>query len=300
MLQKTALAGISAGIITSMFIKVTQRILYMTLFTLGLVLSSCQAEMSAAPEAELPPTITQPAASPTRDWFPATATSTIVPITADTPTPGLRPEYGPAILSDDFSNEQDWQSGEFPNGNIAFGQDSLHLAVAAGGSGLTSFRINTFFTDMYWDIMISPNLCSPKDQYGLIFWSVNGKNYHKLAFNCSSQYMLSEVKGSQETARIDWTASSQVPRGGFSSFRVGLWVGGGLVRIYLNDIYQTEIYLPPGTGGIGVFAQSANGPALNVSFSDLQIYGVSIDQYPPTPTITPTITRTPFPTLPTP
>ena len=266
------------------------------------MLSACQADsVNLLPDntlaAEVSPTAI---ATTTRIWFPATSTPTFRPQEAGTPTPDSSPDFGILLVDEDFSNPNDWLHGPYAGGNVAYGTNTLNLAVAAPRSYLTSFRKDTYFNDMYMEVTITPNLCSPSDTYGLIFWSANDTNYHQLTFNCAGLYAVEKVKNGRATSLLNWTPSSQLPRGGFSPFRAGLWVGGGLVRIYLNGSFQSEIYLPAGTGGVGVFAESASGPAMNISYSDMQIYGVTSAQYPPTPTITPTPTKKPYPTQPTP
>jgi hypothetical protein len=233
-------------------------------------------------------------------WFPSTSTPTIYVPPEETPTPWENPDFGELVLQDDFSDKFAWLTGSYPGGNVAYGEDTLNLGVASPGGALTSFRKDTYFTDLYWEITLTANLCSPADTYGLIFWSVNDQNYHQLSFNCSGEYSIEKVKGGRPSTLLDLTPSSQVPRGGLSPFRVGLWVGNGLVRVYLNDQFQTGIYLSPATGGIGVFARSSNGPAVSVSYSDMQIYLVSPADYPPTPTPTLKPTKKPYSTLATP
>ncbi len=236
----------------------------------------------------------------TRVWFPSTSTPTVYVPPENTPTPYESPDYGPLVITDDFSDRQGWLSGSYAAGNVAYGKETLNLAVSVPGGSLTSFRKDSYFTDFYWEMTVTGNLCSPTDAFGLIFWSVNDKNYHRLSFNCGGEYAVEKVKNGKASPLLDWSPSSQVPRGGISPFRVGLWVGGGYVRIYLNDIYQDEVYLSPATGGIGIFAQSGGGPAVNISYADMQLFSVSTFDYPATPTPTPTPTKKPFPTLPTP
>lgn len=236
----------------------------------------------------------------TRVWFPSTATPTVYVPPEETPTPDVSPGFDELAFQDDFSDHLAWLTGSYPGGNVAYGEGNLNLAVATPGGSLTSFRKDTYFSDFYEEITITANLCSPTDTYGLIFWSVNAQNYHQLSFNCGGEFSVEKVKSGRPSQLLALTPSSQVPRGGLSPFRVGLWVGDGLVRVYINGQFQTEIYVPPATGGIGIFARSAGGPAVSVSYSDMQVYLVSPVDYPPTPTPTLRPTNKPYPTLPTP
>jgi hypothetical protein len=248
------------------------------------------------------PSPTEQTSTPTatRVWFPSTATPTIYVPPTETPTPDVSPGFDELAFKDDFSDHSSWLTGSYAGGNVAYGEGTLNLSVASPGGSLTSFRKDTYFSDFYEEITITANLCSPTDTYGLTFWSVNGQNYHQLSFNCSGEFSIEKVKSGRPSQLLDLTPSSQVPRGGLSPFRVGLWVGDGLIRVYLNGQYQTGIYIPHATGGIGIFAHSAGGPAVSVSYSDMQMYLVSPVDYPPTPTPTLRPTNKPYPTLPTP
>jgi hypothetical protein len=264
------------------------------------ILAACQAVTSTV-ETDTPTPLTEtPTQTATRIWFPSTATPTVYTTPQQTPTPNEGPDYGGLVITDDFSDRISWTTGVSIDGNVAYGDNTLNLSVSAPGSTLTSFRKDTYFSDFYLETSVTANLCSPTDTYGLIFWSLNNRTYYRISFMCSGEYSLEKIKESRITTLLDWSASGQIPRGGLSPFRVGIWVGGGYVRLYLNGIYQDGIYLAPTTGGIGAFAYSAEGPAVSISFSDMTIYSVSPGDYPLTPTPTKKPTQRPYPTLATP
>lgn len=273
----------------------------MVIACMAVLITACQNPSSQGEPIELTPSL-QRTLTPTstRIWFPSTSTPTVFTPPEITPTPIEYPDFGQQILQDDFSNQSLWLNGVFDDGNVAFGDRTLNLAVSQPGGNLTSFRMEPYAGDFFWEITITANLCSPTDRYGLIFWSVNDQNYHRISFNCRGEFAVERVKSGKPAVLLEWSPSSQVPRGGLSPFRAGLWVGGGFVRLYLNDQFQSGIYLTPASGGIGIFADSDGGPAVNISYSDMQMYAVSPGDYPPTPAPTSTPTRKPFPTLPTP
>jgi hypothetical protein len=264
------------------------------------ILSACQPAASAF-ETETPTPLTEtPTPTATRIWFPSTATPTVYFTPQQTPTPNEGPDFGGLVITDDFSDRTTWVTGVSADGNVAYGDNTLNLAVSTPGSTLTSFRKDTYFSDFYLETTITANLCSPTDIYGLVFWSLNDRTYYRISFNCSGEYAMEKVKESRISTLLDWSPSGQIPRGGLSPFRVGLWVGGGYVRLYLNDVYQNGVYMAPATGGIGAFAYSAEGPAVSISYSDMTIYSVSPGDYPLTPTPTKKPTQRPYPTLATP
>jgi hypothetical protein len=232
-------------------------------------------------------------------WFPATSTRTPIPSSAVTSTPANLPDYSGLQFSDSFSKADDWVIGSYADGNVALGSDSMGLAVARPGGILTTFRKDTYQTDFYLEMQVNSSLCSPNDSFGPAFWAANSQNYTRLALTCSGQYRLERVKGGKASKLSDWMPSTQLTRGPQLSVKVGLWAGGGLVQVYFNDVFQTELSVSRSTGGLGMFAQSFDRP-LTVSFSSLDVYEVLPDNYKPssTPTVRPT--KTPLPTIPTP
>jgi hypothetical protein len=264
------------------------------------LLTACQPAASAFVTDTPTPLTETPTQTATRIWFPSTATPTVYITPDQTPTPNEGPDFGGLVIQDDFSDRTSWTTGVTADGNVAYGDNTLNLAVSTPGSTLISFRKDTYFTDFYLETTITANLCSPADTYGLIFWSLNDHTHFRISFNCSGEYTMEKVKEGKITTLHDWSPSGQIPRGGLSPFRVGLWVGGGYVRLYLNDVYQDGVYLAPATGGIGAFGHSAEGRAVSISLSDMTIFLVSPGDYPLTPTPTKKPTRRPYPTLATP
>jgi hypothetical protein len=265
----------------------------------GTLLAACLPDTSSS-DFGATPSAAAPSATATRVWFPPTATATRYLPPTVTPTPAGQLRYGDILFADQFSESNDWVSGSFVNGNVAYDDHKLNLAVSTNGASLLSLRKNTAAADLFLELTILPNLCSPADVYGIAFWVVNEQHYSRLAFDCSGQFALERVKDGRTEPYIPWTPSSQVPRGGLSPLRVGLWIGGGLVRVFLNNQLVAETYLPPAAGGIGFFAESHSRAAMNISYSDLQAYAISPADYPPTPTPTPKPTKVPYPTQPTP
>lgn len=263
-------------------------------------LAGCSLPRDVIPE--MTPTDVQatPIPSATIVWFPPTSTPTRQITIQPSATPDASIQYGDQVLDDQFEIQSDWTHGSFPAGNIDFGDGSINLAVASPSGTLTSLRTDTFTDDFYLEVSITANLCKREDTFGVVFWATNDRSYHRLAFNCSGLFRLEKVSNGKASALTDWSASAQAARTPGVPFRVGLWVGGGLVRIYLNDAFQTSHKLSPTAGGIGFFASSNATSAVTIRFSDLQLYEVSAANYPATSTPTVRPTKTALPTIPTP
>ena len=224
-------------------------------------------------------------------WFPATATGTAYPTGELIPTGEVIVDHGDLIIDDDFSTLTDWQQGVFPAGNIRQGDGYISLAVAKPQSNLTSFRTKTLLGDFYLETIAQPGLCSMDDSFGIIFNEVNDRNYYRLVLSCAGQFRVEQLKENRTRVVVDWQPSSQVPRGPQLPFKVGLWYGGGLIRVFIEDEFQTELRITPVSGGVGFFAKTISREALSIAFSELKIYQVGKENYPPTPTPTPTSTK---------
>ncbi len=233
-------------------------------------------------------------------WFPATSTPTRQITIQPSSTPDASIRFGNLVIDDQFAIQSNWSHGAFPVGNIDFGNRSINLAVAAPGGTLTSLRTDTFTDDFYLEVSITASLCTREDTFGVAFWATNDTVYHRLVFNCGGLFRLEKVNKGKISVLTDWSASAQAARTPGVPFRVGLWVGGGSVRIYLNEIFQSSQKLAPTAGGIGFFASSSGSSAVTIQFSDLQLYEVSAEDYPATSTPTLRPTKTALPTIPTP
>ncbi len=273
--------------------------IFVTMFLLS-ALAGCSLPREVAPE--MTPTVLQVTQTPSATivWFPATSTPTRQITIKPSSTPDASIQYGNLVIDDQFEIQSDWIHGAFPAGNIDFGDGSINLAVASPGGTLTSLRTDTFTDDFYLEVSITASLCKREDTFGVVFWATNDRTYHRVVFNCGGLFRIEKVSNGKVSALTDWAASAQAARTPGVPFRVGLWVGGGLVRIYLNNAFQASQKLAPTAGGIGFFTSSNATSAVTIQFSDLQLYEVSVVDYPATSTPTVRPTKTALPTIPTP
>jgi hypothetical protein len=274
------------------------RILSVILITAVLAGCSFQRESPLFETPTSQPATVSPSA--TIVWFPATSTPTRQVTIQPSATPDSSIQYGNLIIDDQFRTPADWTKGSFADGNIEFSENALNLAVASPDGTLVSLRADTFANDFYLEASVTASLCTPPDTFGVVFWATNDRNYYRAAFNCSGQFRLEKVSNGRVSALSDWAASSQAVRTPGLPVRVGLWVGRGLVRLYLNDEFQSSQTLAPTAGGIGFFASSNGYTAVTTQFTDMQLYKVTSDDYPPTATPTVRTTNTGVPTVPTP
>lgn len=266
----------------------------------GLLLAAC------APTAEIPVATASPTAIPTQpvvtpsattDWFPATATPTLLPSPVYSPTPELVTDLGVTLVSDTFTNSKDWVTGKTAAGSVAFGQGELTLAVSAPKGYLYSLRNNTSLSNFYLEINVSPSLCRGADSYGLLLRASDAPSSYRFILTCAGQLRLERVTNGNVAVVQDW-----LPRVGDPVVaRVSVWASGSEMRFFVNDEYQFSARDPLLTSGsLGVFARASGASALTVNFSNLNVRAVGeLSQFPP-PTLPPNkkipLAPSPFPT----
>jgi hypothetical protein len=245
-------------------------------------------EQPSQPPAETPPpapTSVQTATA-TVDWFPATSTPTLAPSPVFTPTPDLRPGLGQVLLQDDFTDPQAWQTGKNPAGNMAFGKNVLTLAVAAPKGALFSLRSGPELGDYYLEVTAAPSLCRGADAYGLLLRAASTPNFYRFSLTCDGQTRLERIHNGSAAVLQDWTPRIGPPL----PSRLGVWIAGDEIRVFIDNYFQFSARDPVLTGGsLGLFARAAGDSALTVSFSDLVVRQVGPDPAP-VRTLSPTST----------
>ena len=243
-----------------------------------MLLSACSG-FNTAYTPEPSPTATQtlePTA--TIDWFPRTPTPSPSPFY--TPTAVVlqpdRPEgIGDVLIQDDFSDTSLWSTGSSPAGNIVYGNRSLSLAVAGDKSTLTSTSQHSLPSNFFLEVTVNVALCTPGDQYSLLFWWTPEGAAHKLLLSCEGSLRMERLTGNGGQVLQDWEAASRMMPGSPATHKIGILAEGGEVSIYVNDRYQFGVRTQPDyTGGLGVQARAGGETALTIAFSDLVIYDI--------------------------
>jgi len=237
------------------------------------LLSACMPGEILSPvfENTLTPTQTSTPTA-TVEWFPATATPTMVPTFPMTPTPEYHPDMGEVLLSDDFSDPGSWTLGQTSSGNIALGINELTIAIAEPKAYDYSVRQEPILGDFYLEITTSPTLCQGEDQYGILLRMSSPGDFYRYALSCDGRVRLDRIVQGTATSPQPWTNSGAVPPGAPITSRLGVWARGNEMRFFINDQYQFTVTDPLlQSGNLGVFARSMGETAVTVNFSDLII-----------------------------
>lgn len=248
------------------------------------------SELSAEPSATIPPT---PTTTATIVWFPPTPTRTPQPTREFVPTPTPQLGIDQPILSDDFTNRDEWATSRTAIGSVAYGVDDLTLAVASARGYLVGLRKAPVLDDFYLEFTASPSLCRAADQYGLLLRASDEWNYYRWVLTCDGRTRLEKVRQGAIALVEDWIESPQVPPGAGADLRLGVWMFGTQMRFFINGVEQFSAR--DGlwqSGRVGVFIRAAGEPPLTVSFDDLAVWSLDRSLIP-TPTRPPTDTPQP-------
>jgi hypothetical protein len=247
------------------------------LFSIILVILSTAC--TVAPTFEVLPTSSQvtPTATstPTVIWFPPTATPTAFPTPIVTPTMDMRPALGNMLFEDDFSQVNTWTTSQTADGSVALGKNELTIAIAETNAYLYSVREEPAFSNYYLEITANTSLCRGLDEYGVLFRVSPAMDYYRFSLSCNGQVRLDRVYNGQASSPQPWIMSGAVPPGAPSSSLIGIAAQGDELSFFVNGQFQFSVHDPLlSTGGVGVFARSANKMAVTVNFSQLVIYEI--------------------------
>jgi hypothetical protein len=243
----------------------------------GLILWACSLSPVTEPTVIVPTETPIPAATitPTIVWFPPTTTPTAFPTQIITPTEDLRPKLGSILYEDDFSSPTGWTTSQTQAGSVAYGKNELTIAIGETDAYLFSIHDQPTFSDFYLEITAEPNMCRDLDEYGVLFRVSPANEYYRFSLSCNGQVRLDRIIGGQASSPQPWMLSGAVPPGAPSSSILGISAIGEEMIFFVNGQYQFSIHDPQLTsGGVGVFARSANNQAVTVNFSNLIVYEI--------------------------
>lgn len=206
-------------------------------------------------------------------WFPVTSTPEVKVAATSTSDISEYPGYTDLIFDDSGATDDHWVSASDGNGSILVDQNSVNLAVNSSKGALTAFRKDTLLYNVYFESTMTTSLCKNDDQMGVLFRVSGSMSYYRFLINCSGRISLQQVAGGTPTTLVDWITTNQVQQGLSNPVKIGVWVYGNSLKIYLNDQLQMEatnstFY----SGGIGFFAKAAGDSPISVGFSGIKVY----------------------------
>lgn len=266
------------------FIRAKSKRLILTLLAMTWILTSC-AQLDAILATPVPPTATEtPLPTATINWFPPSATPTLITLSTKAPTPEMRPGLGDEIVTDDFSDPSLWDIAASNQASADIKNNHLILS-AQSQVFMLSLKNDLVLNDYYAEITARPSLCRNEDSYGLLI-RASASNYYRFVLACNGTARVERVSGGTRLVLQQPLPSGDVPPGAPGEVRIGVWAVGKEMRLFLNGRFQFSIIDPSfPSGSIGVFVRSVGETPAVVSFSDLTIQ--SVDYVLPTPTLIP-------------
>lgn len=245
---------------------------------LGLIVVIWLAACAPQPlplEEVLPSATPSPQPTATIVWFPPTATPTQLPTRAITPTPDRMVALGDMLVQDGFAQQKSWTTLSSADGNIAFGNQELSLAVASPRTTLKSLRAGDIYSDFYMELTAQVNLCRGEDAYGVLARAASEYNAYRLWVRCDGQLRLERLRNGEIALLKDWTPSGQVRPGAPVTNRIGILASGDVLRVFVDGVFQFETRDPVWQSGtFGVLARSSGETSVSVSFRDLIVYSL--------------------------
>ena len=256
------------------------RLFLIITFSLLFILTGCMIRVQPIEDTPTPvtPTATEtftpsPVPTNTINWFPATATPR--PLNTPTPFPTVNalPQLGRVLLSDDFSDDRNWQTFRSPAGNAVISNNELTLALQNSAASIASYSSLPQMGDYYLSMNVSLSLCTnANDWYGVNFRIQDSDNTYRWLFNCLGQTRVDRVYHGRVYLIEDWDINGAIKPAAPQKFSIGIAAEGSSLRFYANNTLLTEtedtIFT---TGGYGLLASSVGYSPLTVSFSDFKL-----------------------------
>ncbi len=240
---------------------------------MAILLIACTSQETPSAFLEFTSTPTQ-ISTPTAtiDWFPATATPTIIPTSQATPTPEFRTNVGEVLFSDNFSEPGSWTLGQTSGGNVNLGINELTIAIAEPESYAFSIRQEPILDNFYLEVTTSTTLCRDEDQYGILLRMSSPADFYRYAISCDGRVRLDRIVQGSATSPQPWINSGSIPPGAPITSRLGVWMRGNEMHFFINDQHQFSVSDPLlQSGNLGLFARSMGENAVTVNFSNLVV-----------------------------
>lgn len=211
----------------------------------------------------------------------ATPEDTATPSVTPTETPTLTPTTPPNDPKQSLG-APDWEDHFDTSSNWTLFDSSTTKTDIKGGRFLFTMYDTLNYSewtvtwhkakDFYMEVTVTtPNKCSGKDRYGLLFRAPDPSQGYVYTFSCDGSYRLSSWDGKTFNDLVKWSTSDHIISGGGKSNRMGVWVEGQNFRLYANGKLLTETSddLFKGESRFGLAVASANTEDFTITFDDL-------------------------------
>ena len=200
----------------------------------------------------------------------------------ETPLPDFDPakDLGAPTWSDNLDSGEYWsvESGpvKIDTTTISHENGKLVIEASAVGKGNNWWLTYLKFKDAYLEGEFSAENCSGDDQYGLVFRAPDYNSGFSYYFHvtCDGRYDLRRWNGSGSSMLLGMPSSNMINEGPGEINKLGVWIKGNVIRLYVNGIKVDELTDDglTGEGHFGVFINAKQTSGLKIYLDEISYW----------------------------
>lgn len=253
----------------------------MLLWVLTLALADCMPSTWLKPPPPSP-TNTSPPPSATVAFPTLIPTPTLTPAPSATPTPDLSAGLGMVIFEDPFDINLGWEVGESSQGGSSLVDGRLTLSVRPPGTFRYVLAPTPPVSDFYLEVSLRAEVCSPRDEYGLMFRIGPDISHYRFTITCDGGVRVSRIQGDTLRTLVPLTMTSDVITGAPADNHLAIWASGSTFRFFINGL-QAFTARDSGltSGQVGFIVRARSRSQVTVTFDNLRIRALVPTPTPP-------------------
>ena len=216
-----------------------------------------------------------------------TPTETLIPTATFTPTVTLTPtrppddprwRFGDPDWMDNFDTADNWSPYHSERAKVEIRDGKFFYTMVVNDDRADRTISWPVLGNFYLEITAqTPEICSGKDRYGVLFRAPNPDEGYLFNFSCDGEYRLVTISLDGIHILAPWTSHWAIVPGPNQVNRFGIWANRKVIQIFANGIPLTGIpdettYLEPGRFGLSI--ASENTPNFTVVFDDLNFWSI--------------------------
>lgn len=206
----------------------------------------------------------------------STETPTATPTRTSVPN-DPRNTYGNPSWSDNFDSSANWYTYDSGSSRaeVRDGKFYYTMTEATGRVhwSLSGKKAGSFYMEV---TVQTPEECSGKDSYGIIFRAPDTSQGYLLAFSCDGSYQVSTWVNGTITYPIPWKTSAVILAGPNQTNRLGIRANRELLTVYANGVALNtaadQTFLA--SGRFGFFISAETTPNFTVGFDDMMLWAL--------------------------
>jgi hypothetical protein len=129
---------------------------------------------------------------------------------------------------------------------------------------------------------VMPDVCTPEDNFGLLFRSPDSTSGYLYGLSCVGQYSLKKVTGGSVTELTPLTTSKYILKGSGEINRLGVAAYDGSYYLFANGKYLATVYdyTYVQAGDLGYYVNAATAQPFVSRYNDLKVWTLEDAYYP--------------------